>query len=295
MKKSVKNGQALSFMGYIIISGISVLCVLPFVVVLSSSFSSQESLLKYGYPLIPRYFSLEGYKAILQNPVDILNAYCVTIYATCVGTIIGMFLTSMASYVLWRKDFPWRNSCAFFLYFTTLFSGGLVPYYILCVQYLHFKQLPLIAVVVPGFIGVFNIIIIRNFMKSIPDSIVESAKMDGGGDFMIFVRLVLPLSKPALASIGLFVAFGYWNDWYTSFLFITNPRYYQLQYYLYRMINSAEISQRYAQIYGISISELPTETMKMAMTIVVIGPIIFLYPFLQKYFVKGLTIGAVKG
>jgi putative aldouronate transport system permease protein len=170
-----------------------------------------------------------------------------------------------------------------------------VPWYILCVQYYKLKEFPLMALIVPYLFSVFNLIILKSFMSSIPDAIYESAKIDGASHFKIFVRLILPLSKPALATVGLFMALYYWNDWFLTFIFIQDKDYYSLQYFLYRTISAAEAIRRIANATGTNLANIPTESSKMAMTVIATGPILLLYPFLQRYFVKGISIGAVKG
>jgi putative aldouronate transport system permease protein len=277
---------------------LAIVCILPFVIILSSSLTSERSIIQNGYNLFPKVFSTSAYRMILKNPWEILDAYGISLYTTFFGGGVSLFLTAMTGYVLSRRSFPWRKSFSFFFYFTTIFSGGLVPWYILCVQYLHLKANPLLALVLPYLFSVWNILILRNFIRSIPESIIESAKIDGAGDFYIFLRIVLSLSKPALATIGLFIALGFWNDWYLSFMFINDFHHFSLQYYLYKMISAADGIRRIASQNGtvnIVIADLPTESFKMAMTVIAIGPMIFLYPFLQKYFVRGITIGAVKG
>ena len=221
-------------------------------------------------------------------------AYGVTILVTVVGTALGLLLTSMTAYVLYRKDFPWRHAMAFYIFFTTLFSGGLVPWYILMVRYLRLMDNPAVLVL-PSLLSVFNILIMRNFMKSIPDSLVEAAKIDGAGDFKIYRRIILPLSKPSLATVGLFIALHYWNEWYNAMLFLNNERFYPLQYYLYRVLNSMNFAAQAAREANIPLPQMPTESFKLVMTVVATGPILLLYPFLQRYFIKGITIGAVKG
>jgi len=203
----------------------------------------------------------------------------------------------MAAYALQRKDFVYRNFFAFFFYFTTIFSGGLVPWYILMVKYLHMKD-NYLALIIPGLFGVFNMIIIRSFMSSIPDSITESAKIDGASDFRIFIQLILPLSRPVLVTIGLFIALEYWNDWYLSMLFIQKDNMYPLQYFLYKIISKIDFLRNVAaRSSNINLSKisLPSESFKLAMTVIATGPIIFLYPHLQKYFIKGIMMGAIKG
>lgn len=295
-RMEIKERQPINILAKVVVGLISFLCLVPFILVISGSFSSEELVIVNGYKLLPQGFTLEAYKTILKNPENILHAYKSTIIYTLFGTSIGLFLTAMTGYVLNRKDFAWRNIFSYFFYFTTLFSGGLVPTYILMME-LGFKNSPL-AIILPGLLSVFNILIMRNFANSIPDAITESAKIDGANDFVIFVRLVLPLLKPALATVGLFLALAYWNEWYNCMLYITDRTKFTLQYYLYNLLNSQEELQRMAS-RGVSLDASyytqPAETMKLAMTCVVTGPIVLLYPFVQRYFVKGITIGAVKG
>ena len=294
-KMEIRERRVLNVVGGLIVGVVSLLCLLPFVLVISGSFSSQASIVKYGFGLFPREFSLDAYKLVFTVPERILLAYRNTILYTIAGTALGLFLTAMTGYALNRKDFAWRNGFSFFFYFTTLFSGGLIPTYLLMMS-LGMKNNPL-AVVMPSLLSVFNILLMRNFMSSIPDAITESAKIDGANDFGIFVRLILPLTKPALATIGLFMALGYWNSWYSCMLYITDYRLFTLQYYLYNILNQANEIKRIMELGGtVNPGEmLPQETVKLAMTCVATGPILLLYPFVQRYFVKGITIGAVKG
>lgn len=201
---------------------------------------------------------------------------------------------TMTGYVLSRKDFPWKNGFSFFFFFTTLFNGGLVPWYLLCTQTFQFNN-KLYALIIPGLFSVWNMIIAKSFMKGIPYEMVEAAKVDGAGDFCIYYKIMIPMAKPLIATLGLFTALAYWNDWYNCMLFINDNRFWNLQYTLQNILNSSEALKRIAALTGQQVQQLPSESMKMAMTVIATGPIILLYPFLQKYFVKGLTIGAVKG
>ena len=201
----------------------------------------------------------------------------------------------MTGYALQRPDFQFRNGIAFYIYFTTLFSGGLVPFYILITKHLHLRD-NYLAVLLPSLMGPWVIILMKNFMKSIPHSITESAKIDGAGDFSIFLHLILPLSKPALATIGLFQALWYWNDWYYAMLFLSpNVKYRPLQLFLYNTITLADFIRNSAASSNIPPQDIPLETMKMATAVLATGPVILFYPFVQKYFIKGITVGAVKG
>ncbi|MCI5649187.1 MAG: carbohydrate ABC transporter permease [Fusicatenibacter sp.] len=293
-RKMSKDTLAVNILGYVLIGLFALICVVPFYLIIVASFTPEASLIRNGYPLIPTEFSIESYLLCLKNPVSILKAYGTTIGVTVVGTACAVFIATMTGYVLSRKDFPWRNQFSFFFFFTTLFSGGLVPWYMLCVRYLNFKN-SYIGILLPLMFSVWNMIIAKSFMNGIPSAISESAKMDGANDFVIFIRLILPLSKPLLATLSLFSALAYWNDWYNCMLFITDENMFTLQYYLQRMLGSAEAMRIVAEKSGMALPSVPLESMKMAMTVIATGPIVLLYPFVQKYFVKGLTIGAVKG
>ncbi|WP_341281477.1 carbohydrate ABC transporter permease [Paenibacillus sp. FSL H8-0537] len=274
----------------------SIACLFPFLLIVSASFTQNESILRDGYHLIPQVFSLEGYKTVLRFPQQVINAYTVTIITTVVGTFLGLFFITMAGYVLQRRDFKYRNFFSFFIYFTTLFGGGLVPWYIMLTKYLQLTD-TYAVLILPGLMTPFLIILMKNFIRSaVPDEVTESAKIDGANDFTIYARIVLQLSMPGIATVGLFLALAYWNDWFTSSLFINDTTMYQLQYYLYNIINAMSFLSQMGAGTGVSLGgDMPMESTKMAMAIIVTGPILFLYPFVQRYFVKGLTIGAVKG
>lgn len=272
----------------------TLICVIPFLLVISGSFTDEGSIHTDGYRFIPKQFSLNAYKVAFAMPENIIRAYGVTGAVTAVGTLAGLFIICMTAYALQRPQFKYRNAFALYFYFTTLFSGGLVPWYILMVKYLHLKN-NYLALLFPAMLTVFDIIIMRSFMKSIPEALAESAKIDGAGEFRIFAQIFLPLSKPALATVGLFIALRYWNDWYASMLFISNKKMYSLQFYLYSMLTQMEFAANDAKSAGIVMEQYPAESFKLAMTIVATGPIILLYPFVQKYFIQGMTVGAVKG
>lgn len=289
-----KDELAVNIVGCTLVGIFALICVIPFYLIIVASFTSESSLIRDGYPLFPTSFDLQSYLLCLKNPVSILMAYGTTIGVTVIGTILAVLLAAMTGYVLSRQDFPWRNKFSFFFFFTTLFNGGLVPWYMLCVRYLGFKN-SYTGIILPLLFSVWNMIIAKSFMMGIPSAITESAKIDGANDMVIFVRLILPLCKPLLATLGLFSALAYWNDWYNCMLYITNENMFTLQYYLQRMIGSAEAMRIVAEKSGMALPSIPLEGMKMAMTVIATGPIVLLYPFVQKYFVKGLTIGAVKG
>lgn len=279
-------------LAYIVVGGIGFVTLFPFLVLLGSSFASEHEIITSGYTMFPKEFSFDAYKLVFLNPQKILRAYGVTIGLTSFGTLIALFFSSMAAYVLYRKDVKYRNALAFFLYFTTLFQGGLAPYYIIVSRMMHLKNTPFVLLLVPMF-QVFHILILRNYLNSIPDSLFEAAKIDGAGDFAIFIRVILPLSKPALAAVGLFTALIYWNDWWTAMMFVEKEAYAPLQFVLYQILSSVNVAAN--MVNNMATVDMPKESLKLAMTVISTGPILLLYPFVQKYFVKGITMGAVKG
>ncbi|MHA6529864.1 carbohydrate ABC transporter permease [Paenibacillus sp. BAC0078] len=292
--KQDKETIVFNIIGYTLLTLVSLICLIPFWLIVAGSFTDELEIISKGFQLFPDTVSFEAYKSVFSTPEQIYRAYGVTIGVTIAGSLLGIFLTSMAGYVLSRKDFAMRNGISFFIYFTTLFSGGLIPWYILMTKNLGLKD-SYWALILPPLMSAWNIILMRSFMKSIPESIVESAKIDGAGDFKIYQRLILPLSTPGLATIGLFLALGYWNDWFNANMFITTDSKYPLQFLLYKILSSAAVLQTNNGAYLAANVVPPTETLKMAVAVVATGPIILLYPFVQRYFVKGLTVGAVKG
>jgi putative aldouronate transport system permease protein len=292
MKRSTDQVVFLGI-SYIVISTIAIFTLFPFLVLIVNSFASEHSIIFYGYSLFPKEFSLDAYDLIFRSPDTILRSYGVTMLITTLGTATSLFFSSMAAYVMYRKDLKYRNGLAFFIYFTTLFNGGLASYYITLSSTYHLKNTLWVLLFVPMF-SAMNILILRNFIRgSIPESLCESAKIDGAGDFSIFIRIIIPLSKPALASIGLFTALGYWNDWWTPMMFVERQKLFPLQYVLYTIISSVNVSSSVVQ--NASSVIMPQESLKLAMTVVSTGPILLAYPFVQKYFVKGITLGSVKG
>jgi putative aldouronate transport system permease protein len=270
--------------------------VLPFLLILSVSFSKESSIHEYGYKLIPEQFSLSAYKFLFSDFSQIARSYGITAFVTVVGTLISLLFVALYAYTLYRKDFPFRKFFAMFLFITMLFNGGLVPFYILYTNYLHLKD-SLFALIMPYLMNPFYVIIMRTFFSNtIPDSVVESAKMDGANEFYILYKIVFPLSLPVFATIGLFSTLVYWNDWFMSLLFISDPKNISIQFYMYKVILDMQFLLNNTKIsVNMSNADIPGETTRMAMAIVGIGPIVFAYPFFQRYFVKGLTVGAVKG
>lgn len=289
-------GSTIAFHGisYLFITLIAVTCLLPFILIISGSFTAEQTIRLEGYSLFPKVTSTEAYSIIFRSPQKVLNAYGISAFITVTGTVASLFFTTMTAYVLSRKDFKYRNQISFLFYFTTLFNGGMISTYIFFIQYLHLKD-NLLALILPAMVNVFYLLIMRSFVSAIPIALVESAKIDGAGEFRTFIQIVFPLLKSGLATVGLLIALGYWNDWYNAMLYINTETKYPLQYMLYDLQMRTQALARIASQVGIRASNLPSNSLKMAMAVVATGPIIFLYPFVQKYFVKGITIGSVKG
>ncbi len=296
--RGVKGKDQITFeiIGYILVGIFALGCVIPFYLIVTGSFTNESTIITTGYKLwlTVKDFSTEAYTMAFKSPGTILSAYGVTIFVTVVGTVLSIIMTTMTGYVLARRDFPWKNGFSFFFFFTTLFNGGLVPYYLLCTTYLGFTN-RIYSLILPGMFSVWNMIVAKSFMKGIPFEMIEAAKIDGAGDFCIYYKVILPMAKPLVATITLFVALAYWNDWYNCMLFMSTGEHWNLQYTLQNILNSSESLKRIAAMTGMQIGQLPSEGLKLAMTVIATGPIVLLYPFLQKYFVKGLTLGAVKG
>ncbi|MBP3962439.1 carbohydrate ABC transporter permease [Paenibacillus lignilyticus] len=277
---------------------VSLASLLPFWLILMVSLTGQNALVKYGYSFWPQDFDLAAYRFLMHDAEPILRAYGVSIFVTVVGTIVSLFVTSALAYTLSRNDFPFRNLLSFYVLFTMLFGGGLLPWYLVYTKFLHLQD-TLPALIIPGLLGGFNVFIMRTyFTTSIPPSLVDSAQIDGASEYRTYFSIILPLSLPVLATIGLFVIVTYWNDWFTSLVFINNDRLYNLQYFLYNTLMNAQYLQAIASKAHIDASStqiLPLEELQMAMAIIAVLPVAMVFPFLQKYFVKGLTVGAVKG
>jgi putative aldouronate transport system permease protein len=278
----------------ILIGVIALVCLLPFIMLISGSFTDESIIRRSGYSLFPKKISIEAYKLVFQSPDRIIRGYINSIFITSVGTFAGLFLITMTAYVLSRKSFKYRNIIAFYFFFTTLFNGGMVSTYIYYIRYLQLRN-SYLALILPVMFNVFHLLIMRSFINGIPPALVESAKIDGAGEFTIFIRIILPMLPSALATIGLFMALNYWNDWYNAMLYINDQAKYPLQYMLYDTLMRAQAFARIASQLGVRVENLPTYSLRLAMAVVTTGPIILVYPFVQKYFIKGITIGSVKG
>lgn len=292
IKAGILHKSAISFVFILF----SIACVVPLLFILSASFSSETTLSLNGYSLIPKEFSIQAYEYIFKTPKQIINSYCVTTFVTIIGTICSLLLTSMLAYVIARKDFKYFRLLSFLVFFTLLFNAGLVPTYIMIAKYYHLKE-TLWVLILPYIIIPWHVFLMKGFFSDIPMSLIEAAKIDGATEIKTFFNIIIPISKPALATIGLFCAFTYWNDWWLSMLYINSPKLTSLQYYLYRIMNNIQFLTTSMTAGSISIdySKLPSETARMALCVLAAGPMLVIFPFFQKYFVKGMTVGAVKG
>ena len=296
------NSKSTKVTQFILNTIVIILCaliVMPFWMLVSVSFSNEMDIALNGYSFWPRVFDLAAYKYVFNNPGSILQAYKITAIFSFCAMVLAVLLQSMAAYPLTRKSLKGRRFISFYFYFVTLFSGGLVPTYILITQYLHLGD-TILVYIIPGLIGPFNIFMMRTFFSGIPDSIIESAHIDGASELRIYATFILPLSKPVLATVALTTFLSKWNDWNTSMLYINDDSLISLQYLLQKIMKNIEVLQNIggqeAAIDSlIDVSKIPTETVRMAMAVVVAGPALVIFPFFQKYFVKGLTVGSVKG
>ncbi|MEC0089613.1 carbohydrate ABC transporter permease [Paenibacillus macquariensis] len=278
----------------LILFGIS--CIIPLISIISISLSDENSIIQNGYSFVPQGFNFSSYAYVLYKPLQLLSALKTSLIVSIVGTLISLIITAGIAYVLSREDYKYKSSLSFYVFFTMLFNGGLVPTYMLISKYLHLKN-TIWVLILPYLAIPWFILLLRSFMQKIPHSIIESCMIDGASELRIFFKIILPLAKPGLATIGLFIVLQYWNDWWLSLLYIEKESLVPLQYMLYRMINNIEFltSSTNAMPPGMNTSIIPAETARMAMAILAAGPMLVVFPFFQKYFVKGLTVGAVKG
>ena len=276
----------------------SLIAILPFILIFMASITEEKSLTQYGYSFFPKQFSLDAYKYLVNQISTVGRAYLTSIGLTVVGTVGNMLLTTMFAYPLSREDFKYRGIFAFILFFTMLFNGGIVPSYMVWTRLLHIKD-TYFALLLPNLLmGAFNVLLVRNYYKSnIPASIVESAQLDGAGELTIFWKIMLPLSVPVNVTVGLFAGLAYWNDWTNALYYIDNTKYYGIQNMLMRIMENITFltSGQASRVVDTSAITVPSVGMRMALAVIGILPILVLYPFLQKYLIKGIVVGAVKG
>lgn len=276
----------------------AVCCVFPLILVISISLSDQSSISQFGYQIIPEKTSLDAYRYVLGSGMGIGRAYLVTIISTAAGTALSVTVIALYAYPLSRPGLKYKKIFTFYIFFTMLFSGGLVAWYMVATRILHLSN-TIWALILPMSMNAWYVIIMRTFFQTgVPISIIESAKLDGASEMLIFRKIVCPLSLPAIATIALFQTLAYWNDWYHPMLLITEPKLYNLQFLLQVMMKNIQMmsdGSMNSEVLSRISSKVPEESVRMALCVVAMGPILMVYPFFQRYFIQGLTIGAVKG
>lgn len=295
MKKYLNYKMAI----HIVMTIICLTFIIPFVYVISASFTSENTIKELGYQLIPDKIDVTAYRFIFENPSQLIQSYKITIAFSVLGTFAAMVVMSMMAYALSRPQFRQRRIVTFFVYFTMLFSGGLIPSYIINTKYLGIGNSFWIYIL-PGLASAYYLLILRTFFQGISSSLIEAAKIDGAKEMTIFRVIVLPISKPALATVLLFTLLGKWNDWQTSLLYIRDEHLYSLQYLLQRILREAQFLERVSKEGSLLMNEsmqqdIPQESLRFAMAILAAGPMLVVFPFFQKYFTRGLTVGSVKG
>ncbi len=291
-----KSERHTQIAAHIVMIFLCLCAVLPFILLLAASLTEESAAINYGFNFIPRVFSLDAYAYLVNQAPMILRAYGITILVTVVGTLVSLIITSMLGYGI-TKNIPGKRALNFYVIFTMLFNGGLVPTYLIYTKYFHIAN-TLWALIIPGLLlNAFNVMLVRNyFSSSIPDALIESAMLDGAGEFAVFRQIVIPLSKPIIATIGLMTALGYWNDWTNGLYYLDDTSLYSIQNVLNAIDkNITVLSSMASSNISVNKAELPMVTARMAIAVIGIVPILCAYPFFQRYFVKGITMGAVKG
>jgi len=272
-------------------------CLVPFLLLITASLTDEDAIIREGYSFFPSEWSLDSYVFIFQKSGEILNSYGISVIVTILGTLASLVLMTLLAYPLSKKDLPLRNFFSFIVFFTMLFNGGLVPTYLIYSNVFHITN-TLLALIVPGLlVSAFYVILLRTFFTvSVPDAVLESANMDGAGEFRIFVQMALPLSLPVLATVGLFQVINYWNDWFNGLIYISDSRLYSIQVLLNTiLLNVQYLLDNVDYSSRVDGSSIPTQGVRLAIAVIGALPIVLTYPFFQRFFVKGLTVGAVKG
>jgi putative aldouronate transport system permease protein len=281
------------FVGFVVIL-FALACILPLILVIIVSFTAESEIIRQGFSFFPRVLSLDAYRILFRNGTDVFRSYGITIFITVAGTCTAVVITMMIAYTLSNPSVYYRNSLAMFFFVTMVFNGGMVPWYIICRKIGLMNNI--FALIIPSLVfNPFNMFLARNYMRGIPVSLMESAKLDGANDAVIAFRIYFPLSLPILATVALFYAIAYWNDWWNAIMLITDARLYPMQYFLIKL-RSELTMLRNLQGGGIGrMGFVPSNSLQMATAVLTIGPVILFYPYLQKYIVKGLVVGSIKG
>jgi len=293
MKKKGISGQVILNIFFIVLS---LAYIIPFLLLISISLSSDQAIKDFGYTILPKTIDLSAYRMIFKSPDTILTAYKVTIIFSLATMVLSVLIMMMAAYPLSRNNCVFKKPLSFYIFFTMIFSGGMIPSYIINSKYLHLNDTMWIYIL-PSLVSAWNVIIIRTFFQGLPNGLVEAAKIDGAGEAYIFAKIIVPLSKPVIATICFLTLLAKWNDWNTSLIYIRNEKLYSLQYLLQRILREVEFVKNSVSQGNnlLNVADLPTESVRYAMALIAAGPMLVMFPFFQKYFARGLTVGAIKG
>lgn len=299
MKRKLNSEKIFRGFAFVVLLILAIVCILPIILIIVASFTDETTLLANGYRFFPQKYGLEAYVYLLKQSVMMLRAYKISILVTVIGTLASLVLSTTFAYPLSRKDFKYRNIFSFLVFFTMLFSGGIVPSYMMWTKFFHIKD-TIWALIIPSYLmNAFNILLIRNYYSNnIPDALVEAARIDGASEFLTFRRVIVPLSVPVIATVGLFTGLAYWNDWINGLYYINDPGLYSIQNLLIRLMNNIQYLNSGAAagiVSGGTTGALPSTSVRMAIAVVGVIPVVAAYPFLQKYLIRGTVIGAVKG
>jgi putative aldouronate transport system permease protein len=281
----------------IILAILAICALLPIVLIVIASFTSEHALQSNGYSFFPKELSLDAYYYLINQGALIARSYGVSIFVTVFGTVASVLITTTLAYPMSRKNFKYANILSFFVFFTMLFNGGIVASYIMWSSYFHISN-TFFALILPNYlVTAFNVFLVRNYYSNnIPDALIESAQIDGASELLIFWKIILPLSVPTVATISLFTALIYWNDWTNALYYITDPKYFGIQNLLIKIMNNVQfLKSNSTNLLGLGNVDLPGTSVRMAMAVIGVLPIIIIYPFIQKYFIKGIVVGAIKG
>lgn len=293
-----QTNRGFRIFAHIMLGLATLIVIIPFLLLISSSFTEEQILISGGYSLFPREVSLEAYRYLFAGAGNIFRAYGITFFVTIVGTTVGLLMTVLLAYALSVKGLPFGKVITFMVIFTMLFNGGLIPTYMMYTNIFHIKN-TIFALIVPSLmVNAFSVIIARSyFMFSIPGEVIEASRIDGAGEFRLFFRIVMPMSLPIMATIGLMIGLGYWNNWTNGLYYVTDAKLYSVQQMLTEMVRNMQALQNgeLGSIDASVVKNLPSTSLRMATAVVSVAPIMLIYPVFQKYFVKGITLGAVKG
>jgi ABC-type sugar transport system, permease component len=299
MKKRMNTEKRFRYICLTILLLFTAICITPFLLMMAASVTEEQALIREGYKFWPSAFSFDTYKYLWAKRETIFSAYMISILVTFAGTVINVIITSLFGYPLSRKDFKWRNVFAFVVFFTMLFNGGMTASYIIWTRTFHIKN-TIWALLLPNYLmGGMNVLMVRNYYTaSIPDSILEAARIDGATEMQIYTKVLVPLSKPVMITIALFAGIAYWNDWTNGLYYISNPKLYSINVYLNNLMNNIQLlTQQSTLTEGANLAgmNLPSVGVRMAIAMIAVLPVLIIFPFIQGQLVKGVVIGGVKG